>query len=81
MNPENHYVSNICLKFFYFGYLVKETASLYEKLPLKSAFCGVFLLFLERSPFAPFKIIYFRISRLNFSLEGDERDIFSKTQN
>ena len=39
--------------------LVKQTASLYLKFPSKPAFFRVFLLFLERSVFACFKLMYF----------------------
>ena len=55
---------------------MKHTAPLYLDLPLKPAFCCVFLLFLEREAFASFRLIYFWS---NPSVKGDEGDIFSKT--
>ena len=60
---------------------MNQTASYYIKLPLKTAFFSVLLLFLEKQVLAHFKHIKFKIeiSKLpNFSMEGDEGDILSK---
>ena len=56
-------------------YPVKQTVFLYLKLPFKPGFLECFLLFLESYVFVCFKLIYFWISRQNFSMEGNEIDI------
>ena len=53
-------------------YPVKQTVFLYLKLPFKPGFLECFLLFLESYVFVCFKLIYFWISRQNFSMEGNE---------
>ena len=58
---------------------MKQTAPLYLNLPLKTAFCSVVLLFLERWAFTSFKLLYFWISRSNSTMKGDEGGIVSKT--
>ena len=56
---------------------MKQTKSWYLKLPLKPAFFIVLLISFERSVFAYFKLIYFRISKQNFSMARDEEGFFN----